>query len=113
MPTESTLPLRGRMAGVFAPISTPFSDDEEVDYKALTFNVERYAATGLLGYLVFSCWMRYWLSAIGETIFRRNVAPDASSFWTLATLLTGVKAVFVLAVYVLPIFTLPLLPMVV
>jgi len=51
MPTESALPLRGRMAGVFAPISTPFSDDEEVDYKALTFNVERYAATGLLGYL--------------------------------------------------------------
>ena len=51
MPTESTLSLRSRMAGVFAPISTPFSDDEEVDTSALVFNVERYAATGLLGYL--------------------------------------------------------------
>jgi len=40
-----------RMDGVFAPISTPFADDEEVDYGALAFNVERYGATGLLGYL--------------------------------------------------------------
>jgi 4-hydroxy-2-oxoglutarate aldolase len=39
------------MAGVFAPISTPFTDGEEVDYDALIFNVERYASTGLLGYL--------------------------------------------------------------
>jgi 4-hydroxy-2-oxoglutarate aldolase len=39
------------MAGVFVPISTPFSADEEVDYHALAFNVEQYAATGLLGYL--------------------------------------------------------------
>jgi 4-hydroxy-2-oxoglutarate aldolase len=39
------------MDGVFAPISTPFSDREEVDTGALAFNVERYAATGLLGYL--------------------------------------------------------------
>lgn len=43
--------LLTRMAGVFAPISTPFSADEEVDYGALAFNVERYAASGLLGYL--------------------------------------------------------------
>jgi 4-hydroxy-2-oxoglutarate aldolase len=39
------------MDGVFAPISTPFTDNEEVDTGALAFNVERYAATGLLGYL--------------------------------------------------------------
>jgi 4-hydroxy-2-oxoglutarate aldolase len=39
------------LAGVFAPISTPFAADESVDYDALAFNVERYAATGLLGYL--------------------------------------------------------------
>ncbi len=39
------------MAGVFAPISTPFSEDEEVDYAALEFNMERYAAGGILGYL--------------------------------------------------------------
>jgi 4-hydroxy-2-oxoglutarate aldolase len=39
------------MAGVFAPISTPFTDGEKVDYRALVFNVERYAATGLLGFL--------------------------------------------------------------
>lgn len=40
-----------RMDGVFAPISTPFSENEELDTGALAFNVERYAATGLLGYL--------------------------------------------------------------
>jgi len=43
--------LRGRLAGVFAPISTPFSEDEEVDYGALRFNLERYAVSGILGYL--------------------------------------------------------------
>ena len=37
------------LAGVFAPISTPFADDEEVNFKALAFNVERYAGTDLLG----------------------------------------------------------------
>jgi 4-hydroxy-2-oxoglutarate aldolase len=48
----SSLPhLRARMAGVFVPISTPFSAEEEVDYDALAFNVEQYAASGLLGYL--------------------------------------------------------------
>jgi 4-hydroxy-2-oxoglutarate aldolase len=40
-----------RMAGVFTPISTPFAADEGVDFDALVFNVERYAASGLLGYL--------------------------------------------------------------
>jgi 4-hydroxy-2-oxoglutarate aldolase len=43
--------LLHKMAGVFAPISTPFRDDEEVDYDALKFNLERYAASGLLGFL--------------------------------------------------------------
>jgi len=45
------LELRARMAGVFTPISTPFAANEEVDFDALAFNVERYAASGLLGYL--------------------------------------------------------------
>jgi 4-hydroxy-2-oxoglutarate aldolase len=39
------------LAGVFVPISTPFSDDEGVDYGALAFNVQRYAGSGVLGYL--------------------------------------------------------------
>ncbi len=39
------------LAGVFAPISTPFAADEAVDLDALAFNVERYASSGLLGYL--------------------------------------------------------------
>ncbi|MDP2997090.1 MAG: dihydrodipicolinate synthase family protein [Bryobacterales bacterium] len=43
--------LRDKLAGVFVPISTPFRDDEEVDYDALRFNLERYAASGVLGYL--------------------------------------------------------------
>jgi 4-hydroxy-2-oxoglutarate aldolase len=43
--------LLARMAGVFAPISTPFAGNEDVDFGALAFNVERYAASGLLGYL--------------------------------------------------------------
>ena len=43
--------LRDKLAGVFVPISTPFRDNEEVDYDALRFNLERYAASGVLGYL--------------------------------------------------------------
>ena len=43
--------LQSKLSGVFAPISTPFDDSEEVDYEALKFNLERYAATGLHGYL--------------------------------------------------------------
>jgi 4-hydroxy-2-oxoglutarate aldolase len=39
------------MSGVFVPISTPFREDEEVDYEALRFNLERYAESGVLGYL--------------------------------------------------------------
>jgi len=36
---------------VFAPICTPFAENEDVDYEALRFNVSRYAASGILGYL--------------------------------------------------------------
>jgi hypothetical protein len=43
--------LSGRMAGVFVPISTPFDATEDIDFDALTLNVERYAASGVLGYL--------------------------------------------------------------
>lgn len=43
--------LLKKMAGVFAPLSTPFLDNEEVDYDGLASNMERYASSGLLGYL--------------------------------------------------------------
>jgi 4-hydroxy-2-oxoglutarate aldolase len=43
--------LLNKMAGVFVPISTPFADDEAVDYDALIFNLDRYAQSGVLGYL--------------------------------------------------------------
>ena len=39
------------LAGVFAPISTPFAQNEDVDVDALRFNLARYAESGLLGYL--------------------------------------------------------------
>ena len=40
-----------KLAGVFAPISTPFAQNEDVDVDALRFNLGRYADSGLLGYL--------------------------------------------------------------
>jgi len=40
-----------QMAGVFAPVCTPFGEDEEVDYGALRSNLEFYARTEILGYL--------------------------------------------------------------
>src|SRR5271157_3566813 len=47
----NTQALLAKMAGVFVPISTPFADDEAVDYDALIFNLGRYAHSGVLGYL--------------------------------------------------------------
>jgi 4-hydroxy-2-oxoglutarate aldolase len=61
---SSTL-LAARLAGVFAPISTPFDDQEEVDLPALRFNMEYYASTGLRGYL-----------ALGSNGENRSLAED-------------------------------------
>lgn len=43
--------MEAKLMGVFAPISTPFTAAGEVDYAGLAFNVKRYAAAGLKGYL--------------------------------------------------------------
>ncbi len=48
MPTPD---LASKLAGVFAPICTPFAADEDVDLGAFRFNLARYAETGILGYL--------------------------------------------------------------
>jgi 4-hydroxy-2-oxoglutarate aldolase len=57
--------LRDLLSGVFAPISTPFSADEEVDDAALKFNLERYRTSGLRGYL-----------ALGSNGENRSLAED-------------------------------------
>lgn len=43
--------LLHKLSGVFAPVSTPFAKNETVDYEALKFNMERYARSGILGFL--------------------------------------------------------------
>ncbi len=43
--------MEKKLMGVFAPISTPFTDDGHVNYEGLAKNVKRYAAAGLKGYL--------------------------------------------------------------
>lgn len=40
-----------KLAGIFAPICTPFAANEDVDHGALRFNLARYAESGILGYL--------------------------------------------------------------
>ncbi len=47
----SSQDLAGKVSGIFAPICTPFAENEEVDFEALAHNMERYAGSGLLGYL--------------------------------------------------------------
>lgn len=42
---------RDPLAGVFAPICTPFAPNEDVDYPALRYNLERYANSGIRGCL--------------------------------------------------------------
>lgn len=43
--------LLTKLSGVFVPISTPFAPNEEVEYDALRHNMDRYAQSGVLGYL--------------------------------------------------------------
>lgn len=43
--------IHAKLAGIFVPISTPFSENEEVDYNALRENLARYAESDILGYL--------------------------------------------------------------
>ena len=57
--------IQAKLSGVFAPISTPFAANEDVDYGALRFNLERYAASGILGYL-----------ALGSNGENRSLAED-------------------------------------
>jgi dihydrodipicolinate synthase/N-acetylneuraminate lyase len=42
---------RQKLAGVFAPVATPFTSDEEVDLEALAFNLSRLRRTNLTGFL--------------------------------------------------------------
>lgn len=39
--------------GIFPPLTTPFDDRGEVDFKGLTQNITRYNETGLSGYVAF------------------------------------------------------------
>lgn len=52
MVSLSSARLRERLGGVFAPLSTPFDIDEEVDLRALASNVDFYATSEILGLLV-------------------------------------------------------------
>jgi 4-hydroxy-2-oxoglutarate aldolase len=57
--------VAAKLAGVFAPICTPFAANEDVDHGALRFNLARYAETGILGYL-----------ALGSNGENRSLAED-------------------------------------
>ena len=57
--------IQSKLAGVFAPISTPFAPNEDVDYDGLRFNLARYAESGILGYL-----------ALGSNGENRSLAED-------------------------------------
>ena len=43
--------METKLQGVFAPITTPFYDNGDVNYEGLAKNVHRYAEAGLKGYL--------------------------------------------------------------
>ena len=65
--------LGARLAGVFAPICTPFAANEDVDHGALRFNLARYAESGILGYLALGSNGENRSLAEGE---RRRVLDD-------------------------------------
>ena len=57
--------IQGKLAGVFAPICTPFAANEDIDHGALRFNLARYVESGILGYL-----------ALGSNGENRSLAED-------------------------------------
>jgi 4-hydroxy-2-oxoglutarate aldolase len=59
------LDVQAKLAGVFAPICTPFAEEEDLDLGALRFNLARYAESGILGYL-----------ALGSNGENRSMAED-------------------------------------
>ena len=69
--------IRERLAGVFAPMTTPFRDDR-VDEKGLIHNVEKMNATGLRGYFVLGTNGEYKALSVDErwavlkTVVRRR-----------------------------------------
>ena len=44
--------MNEKLCGVFSPLNTIFDDDESLNVKKLSFNIKRYAASGIRGYLV-------------------------------------------------------------
>jgi 4-hydroxy-2-oxoglutarate aldolase len=51
MPFDMQNNLSAKLSGIFAPICTPFNDDECLDIASLRLNLESYATTELKGYL--------------------------------------------------------------
>ena len=43
--------LEKRLSGVIAPLTTPFRDNQSLDFDAVIYNIEKYNATGLAGYM--------------------------------------------------------------
>src|SRR5690554_4054240 len=65
--------------GIYAPIATPFQNDE-IDYQALKFNLERYSATGLAGLVVLGSNGEFALLDMDEKMrlvefVRQHTAP--------------------------------------
>jgi 4-hydroxy-2-oxoglutarate aldolase len=46
------LNLTSKLKGMMLPVVTPFGDDMEVDFRALTDNLSRWATTGIYGYVL-------------------------------------------------------------
>lgn len=49
------------LRGIFAPITTPFGEDETLDLAALAANIEKYNRTGMAGYVV--------VGSTGESVY--------------------------------------------
>ncbi|HDY65035.1 MAG TPA: hypothetical protein ENH84_02225 [Phycisphaerae bacterium] len=65
----------------------------------------------LIGFLLFSYWLRFLTHAMSATRTRDENVPSPPPFWSLENCIFGAKVLGVLGVYVLPLFTLPLLPL--
>jgi len=76
MPPEE---VQTKLAGVFAPICTPFAANEDVDLDALRFNLTRYAESGIRGYLALgsngenrSLTEEEKLAVLGEVVLHKG-----------------------------------------
>lgn len=75
--------IKNRLSGVIAPLTTPFREDQSLDFDAVAYNVEKYNHTGLAGYMPLGSNGEFRSLVEGESLemvrLIRSLTPSSKS----------------------------------